>query len=106
MHSIYGRLAVVAALSSTAVLAGCSRSATTSTSPRDRNMITQAQMGDHRFSTAYEAVEALRSNWLNTRGTDSFQKPSTVRVYLDNVSLGDIQTLKTIAVSTVVYMRY
>src|SRR6185503_6706302 len=49
----------------------------------DRTTLTQAQIGNHRFTTTYEAVESLRSNWLKTRGPDSFKNPSKVRVYLD-----------------------
>lgn len=105
MRSIYGRLAVVSVLSLSALLASCSRAG--STAPiGDRNLITQAQLRDQRFSTAFDAVEALRSNWLNTRGPDSFRNPSIVRVYLDNVSLGDKETLRTIMVSTISYIRY
>ena len=105
MRSIYGRMAFLAVLSFSPV--GCRRAVTTGDAPRsDRNTITQAQWGEHRFSTAYDVVEALRANWLNTRGPDSFKNPSVVRVYLDNVSLGDKETLRTIAITTVVYIKY
>jgi hypothetical protein len=73
---------------------------------RDRTVLTQSQFGAHQFNTAFDAIEALRSNWLKTRGPDSFQTPSQVRVYLDNVSLGDTATLRTIAINTIVYIRY
>lgn len=107
MRSTHGRLAVFAVLSTALVFGeGCRKSASTNPPPGDRNLITQAMMGGHRFNTAYEAVESLRSNWLNTRGTDSFQNPSYVRVYLDNVSLGDKETLRTIAIQNVVYIKY
>jgi hypothetical protein len=109
MHSTYRRLAVFALLSCASVLAGaCKRSASTSPSTSastNRNMLTRSQI-DQRYNTVYEAVEALRSNWLNTRGADSFNNPSVVRVYLDNVSLGDKETLRTIAVSSISYVRW
>jgi hypothetical protein len=73
---------------------------------RDRTMLTQTQFDAHQFNTAFDAIESLRSNWLKTRGTDSFQNPSQVRVYLDNISLGDTATLRTIAINTIVYIRY
>jgi hypothetical protein len=73
---------------------------------RDRTVLTQTQFGAHQFNTAFDAIEALRSNWLKTRGPDSFQAPSQVRVYLDNVSLGDTATLRQIAINTIVYIRY
>jgi hypothetical protein len=74
--------------------------------PVDRAVLTQTQIGAHQFNTAYDAIEALRSNWLKTRGTDSFQSPSQVRVYLDNISLGDTATLRTIAITNIAYIRY
>jgi outer membrane cobalamin receptor len=33
---------------------------------------------------------------MSTRGTDSFNSPSVVLVYFDNVKLGGIETLRTI----------
>jgi hypothetical protein len=106
MRSICGRMAVFAVLSSSMAVAGCRRTSTAETTRGDRNVITRTQIGDPRFTTAYDAVEALRSNWLNTRGSDSFRNPSIVRVYLDNVSLGDKETLRSIAISTISYIRY
>ena len=97
------------------VLAACARApapassadATPTASGRvDRTMLTKAMFAGHRFTTAYEAVEALRSNWLRTRGPDSFQNPTQVRVYLDNVSLGDVETLKTITLEHIEYLRF
>jgi hypothetical protein len=106
MRSTYRRLAVFA-LSFASVFAGaCSRAASTGTSPStNRNILTRAQI-DQRYTTAYEAVEGLRSNWLNTRGTDSFSNPSVVRVYMDNVSIGDKESLRNIVMSNIAYIRY
>jgi len=110
MRSTTGRLAVFL------LLLACARSAPTGGpavpeglppgARADRTTLTQVQIGDHRFTTMYDAVEALRSNWLKSRGPDSFSSSSKVRVYLDNVSLGDVETLRTIAVATVVYVRF
>ena len=106
MRTICGRLAVFLVFSSSCLVAGCQRGATERIRPADRNVLTQAQLADHRFTTAYDAVEALRSNWLNTRGSDSFQTPSYVRVYLDNVSLGGKEALRSIAIGQVNYIKY
>ena len=72
----------------------------------NRSIITQKQLVENHFLTAYDAVEALRSNWLQTRGTDSFAAPSQVRVYLDNTFLGGTSTLRDIAANTVSFIRY
>ena len=106
MATIHRRLAVFLALSCSCLFAGCRRGAADPIRPVDRNVLTKAQLADHRFTNAYDAVQALHSNWLNTRGSDSFQSPSYVRVYLDNVSLGTKETLRTIAIESIVYIKY
>jgi hypothetical protein len=107
MRSAYRRLGVFALLSCFALLVGaCQPSASTTSSPSsNRNVLTRDQI-DPRYTTAYEAVEGLRSNWLNTRGSDSFSNPSVVRVYLDNVSLGDKEALRRISVESISYMKW
>jgi hypothetical protein len=71
----------------------------------DPDVITQAQLRDGRFINVYEAVAALHSNWLQTRGPDSFQTPSQVWVYMDNVRLGGVETLRQIAPPSIAYVR-
>jgi hypothetical protein len=73
---------------------------------RDHAMLTKEQIAENHFNTAFDAVEALRSNWLKARGTDSFQTPSEVVVYLDNTRLGGTDTLREIAANTITYMRF
>ena len=81
---------------------GCSSSRKSNTAPRaDHALITQAQILENRFTNAYEAVESLHSNWLHAKGTNSFSTPSEVRVYVDNTSLGNVETLKSISAPTI-----
>lgn len=72
----------------------------------DRSVITRAQLLEHRFTTVLDAVQALRSNCLNTRGTDSFTSPGEVQVYIDNVHLGGMATLRGIPATTVQSLRF
>src|SRR6266516_2022373 len=72
----------------------------------DRDLITRQQILEHRFNNAYEAVESLHSNWLQTKGTDSFRSPSQVWVYLDDTKLGGIETLREIASATIGSIRH
>jgi hypothetical protein len=58
------------------------------------------------YADAYQAVEALRSRWLNSRGPDSFSNPSQVLVYRDDVQLGGVGTLRTISTVDIGYIRY
>ena len=74
--------------------------------PVDRNLITIEQIRQHQFSNAYEAVQSLRSNWLITKGVDSFASPGQVLVYLDNNKMGGVETLRGIATVSVAYIRY
>ena len=48
---------------------------------------------------ALVAVQTLRSNWLQTRGRDSYASPSAVVVYLDNQKLGGTDALRAIDVA-------
>ena len=73
----------------------------------DRSVITQQEILEHRFETVYDAIQALRPIWLQTRGTNSLQATATqVQVYLDNNHLGGIETLSSINLGNVVYIRH
>ena len=72
----------------------------------DRNIIYQAQIKEHGFINAYDAVESLRSTWLRTRGTDSFNKPTEVLVYVDDNKLGGVLTLKQVTTSQIIMIRF
>jgi hypothetical protein len=75
--------------------------------PPDRSIITQQEILDHKFETVFDAIQALRPAWLQTRGTNSLQStPTQVQVYLDNNHLGGISTLSMINLSSVVYIRH
>jgi hypothetical protein len=75
--------------------------------PPDRSIITRAELLEHKFETLYDAIQALRPVWLQTRGTNSLtQTPTQVQVYLDNNHLGGIDQLNTINLSSVVYIRH
>jgi len=75
-------------------------------SPGDRNLLTQAELLKHDFSTVYEAIEALRSHWLRERGPDSFSAPGHVQVYLDDSRLGGVEALRNLSLANVVYIRH
>ena len=85
------------------VLIGVSACASSSGTPGSagsgsRNTLTRQQLTEQHFENAYDAVSALRSNWLQARGPDSFNTPSQVWVYMDATKLGDVQTLKAVSI--------
>lgn len=89
-------------------LASCSPAAPQSPSPRpDRTVITRAEFAGHQFETAYDAVYALRRNWLANREVDdTFTKASERQVYLDNARLGGLDQLREIRATEIVSITY
>jgi len=87
--------------------AGCAaRSPHDSVPPADRDLLTQEDLREHRFSTVFEAIEALRSNWLRERGPDSFSTPGHVQVYLDDSRVGGVETLRMLSLANVLFIRH
>lgn len=87
--------------------AGC-RASVPGTGPQrpDQLMLTREQIAEPRFTSAYDVVRALRSNWLNSRGIASLRSKVEVQVYLDGVHLGGVQALQNISTPSIQYIRY
>jgi hypothetical protein len=78
----------------------CGACASAQANPRhrvDMSVLTQDDLADHQYQSVLEAVQTLRSNWLNDRGPDSFASPSHIWVYIDNTKVGDVQSLAAIS---------
>ena len=78
----------------------CGACASSQAIPRhrvDMSVLTQDDLVDHQYQNVLEAVQTLRSNWLNDRGPDSFASPSHIWVYIDNTKVGDVQSLAAIS---------
>lgn len=71
----------------------------------DRDLITQEQIRQNGYRTAYEAVEALHAPWLVTR-PDGLTVEREKLVYLDERLLGGVQTLREIAASQIISIRH
>ena len=105
MHPVLRRAALVGAL--LALGAACAGGAGGSRAPRaNREEISLAMMQERHYTNAWDAVEALHSNWLQTRGSDSFATPTPVWVYVDNVKYGTVERLREIAVTSIAYIRH
>ncbi len=73
----------------------------------DMSTLTSDQMAPNHFHTAYEAVEAMRSNWFAPRtNTQVGLYGNNVLVYLDNIRLGGIAELQNIPIASVAYIRH
>lgn len=89
------------------ILAACSTGRNTRDGRRGNiDVITQATIIEHGFVNAYDAVQALHSNWLRTRGPDSFSTPSTIVVYYDSNRLGGVETLRQITPGMIAYIQW
>lgn len=83
----------------------CAPSATTWRQRPDFNTINREDLQSTHYHTAYEAVEALHSNWLITRPLSQLSQDQ-VQVYLDNIRLGGVAELQNMPVDQIYYMRY
>lgn len=90
-----------------ALTAACASHHTNASGKRaNPNEISQEQIQALHVNNLYDAVQALHSPWLSTRGTDSFRTPSQVWVYLDDTKLGGVETLRDIVPATVGYIQH
>ena len=71
-----------------------------------RDVLTEQDLRGAGFTTALDAIQALRGNWLETHGTNSLYTPTTIKVYLDDTQLGGVDELSSISISEVVYIRH
>jgi hypothetical protein len=70
------------------------------------NLLLEDDIRGNSFSTVYDAVAALRPNWLRTRGPDSFRSPSQIQVYVDNMRFGGVADLRQIPTLSAYYVQW
>jgi hypothetical protein len=104
-----GRLliAVMAAL----FLAGCAAHGVGENGPgepRDRNVLTHEELNAVAYQSAYHAVEALRSNWLRTRGASGPGATSAdqVAVLLNTTRMGGPEALRSLSTRDISSIRF
>lgn len=85
---------------------GCARPSTDGSISTDRTIVTREELSRTHYANLYDAVAGLRRNWLQGRGVDSFNNPSQVRVYLDNVLLGGTESLRNLPLNSVTYLKW
>jgi hypothetical protein len=88
------------------VLGGCASSGGTAARQGRPDLLVEDQIRGNSFATVYDAVLALRPNWLRTRGTDSFATPTQIQVYVDNMRVGGIANLQQIPVVSAYYVQW
>ena len=90
-----------------AIAIGCAPPASSGRS-RNNNVLTASEIATSQATTAYEAIQSLRPNFLRSRGTHTFD-PNAVQaphVFLDGQKYGELDILKSISVQTIREIRY
>jgi hypothetical protein len=73
---------------------------------RDPSVLTEAEIEASGYTDAFSMVQALRPQWLRTRGATSLTQREFVQVYVDGSRMGSPETLQQLPVSTISSMRY
>jgi hypothetical protein len=105
---------VAASLAACASHAGAPRDGTrgsagaaSSRAKRDPNLITAEELTHGQWANAYDAVRALRPQWLNFKGADTFLgEQSEVQVRLDDSPLGGIAALRQVTSVGIASIRF
>jgi hypothetical protein len=102
-HLVRRFLGIAAVLGLTA----CASGGTTGGPRTSRDLLTSEQITSTKYTNLYDVILALRSNWMNDRGVDSLNGPtSVVLVYFDDNKLGGVETLRSISPQQVEYIRH
>ena len=99
------RLAVGVALA--LILAGCGAGSGTRAEDRqNQRLITAAEMEAAGYTDAFSVVQALRPQWLWTRGTTTVNLQESIKVYLDGSLMGGPDQLRQIQVRSISSIRF
>jgi hypothetical protein len=92
------------------VVAACAPATTTSAHSDLRNpsVLSSAEWQGAHVVTAFEAVELLRPQFFRSRGETSIllRAETQTNVYLDNMRLGGLETLRDVPISGLQSIRY
>ena len=88
------------------LLGACASGGGTSMPQGRSDLLVEDQIRSNSYSTVYDAIVALRPNWLRTRGMDSFSSPTQIQVYIDNVRVGGIPNLQQISSVAAYYVQW
>lgn len=89
------------------VLGGCGAGAgTRGEAGQNQRLITAAEMETAGYSDAFSVVQALRPQWLWTRGTTTITQHESIKVYLDGSLMGGPDHLRQISVRSISSIRW
>lgn len=94
------------------IVAGCSSLREGSTGQMQHDVLTAEEIATTTVTNAYDAISLKRPFFLKSRGMRSLREApagQTVEypiVYLDRMFYGELETLRTISVTTIAEIRY
>jgi hypothetical protein len=68
--------------------------------------ITIGEIEEANASDAYILVQRLRPGWLRQRGSSSINRPTPRVVYLDNMRVGGLDSLRQISANSIERIRF
>lgn len=69
-------------------------------------VLTRDQLLGTQHTDLYTAVQTLRPQWLRPRGAASMTQTNVVRLYVNETSYGDVESLRNIPIDAVVDIRH
>lgn len=110
MSRLFTYLAVAVLAASTAACASSSGPTTGTRGTRTPDLITKADIEATPSGNAFDLVNRLRPQWLRTSGVGSVSGGTATRfgilVFLDNVRLGGLETLRSVDSASITSIRY
>ncbi|MCJ7630014.1 MAG: hypothetical protein MUO50_16685 [Longimicrobiales bacterium] len=88
-------------------LGGCAAgSGTGGGAGQDRRELTAEEMEASGYTDAFSVVQALRPQWLWTRGTSTINQTESIKIYMDGNLLGGPDQLRGIPVRSIASIRF
>ena len=100
------RLALVAVSVSVVVGAACAAASRGGTRGPSRRVPLGDEIRASSAATAYDAVVALRPEWLTRRGRSSIQAAGELVVYVDGMRQGGVTSLRSVRATDIFQMEY
>ena len=98
-------LSILVLLAATA----CAPAASRSEGLSSRAVITRAEVEASEAANVYDLVRNVRPEWLRTRGIHTQGQAmgeETIVIYMDNARLGEPETMRTVTLGPVQYIRF
>jgi hypothetical protein len=88
-----------------ALVAACSTNGVGTRAGRS-DMITLQDLQAANSTNLYDAVRAIRPNWLRARSPNSLQRQGQVQVYFDDTRVGGVESLRNLPMQGIAYLQW